>query len=78
MYNQTSNPSLSPFGQGGLAANAPRWRYKTLILEAKHMREDKYNDPLNQLGNEGWEMVSATPGTVTISQMIYTFKKLID
>ncbi len=49
MRNQTSNSSLAPFGQGGLATNASRWRYKTLILEAKHMREDKYNEPLNQL-----------------------------
>jgi hypothetical protein len=49
----------------------------TLILEAKRMREDKYNDPLNQLGDQGWEIIAVTP-TAMVAQMIYTLKKRID
>ena len=77
MRNQAPDSGPAPFGAARPASDAPRWRYMTLILEAKRMREDKYNDPLNQLGDQGWEIIAVTP-TAMVAQMIYTLKKRID
>ncbi len=69
MHKQILNPT-SPSGQ-----DYQRWEYKTFVLDAKKMNDPKYVQPLNELGDQGWELVSTSPGNTVVSQMVYIFKR---
>jgi len=45
------------------------------VLDAKKMNDPKYVQPLNELGDQGWELVSTSPGNTVVSQMVYMFKR---
>jgi len=39
------------------------------------MDNPHYPDPLNELGDDGWEMVNALPGNTVVADVIYVFKR---
>ncbi len=75
MRNQVPGSSLAPTSTYTGAASLQQWEYKTLVLEAKKMNDPRYVDPLDNLGTDGWELVSMTPYDLTSKYMAFAFKR---
>jgi len=75
MRNQAQGSTLSPTSTYTGAPSLQQWEYKTLVLEAKKMNDPRYVDPLDDLGLDGWELVSMTPYDLTSKYMAFAFKR---
>ena len=52
-----------------------QWEYQTVVLKAKGMDDPRFNRPLNDLGREGWELVSTAPGNLGVGYICFFFKR---
>jgi len=75
MHNQGSVPTSGSFARQSAAGDTQQWEYRTRVLPAKKMDNPHYPDPLNELGDDGWEMVNALPGNTVVADVIYVFKR---
>ncbi len=75
MRNQAPNPATGPFAPYAGTQDVQQWEYKTVVLKAKGMNDPKFNQPLNELGRQGWELVSTTPGNLGVGYICFFFKK---
>jgi len=52
-----------------------QWEYKIIVKKVDGVDAPAYADPLNQLGVQGWELVSVTPGNAMVKHYVYFFKR---
>ncbi len=75
MPNQVPGSFGAPTSPYASAPNMEQWEYKIIVKKVDGVDAPAYADPLNQLGVQGWELVSVTPGNAMVKHYVYFFKR---
>lgn len=75
MRNQVPGSGSMPPSSYVDAGDTEQWEYKIIVKKVDGVDAPAYADPLNQLGAQGWELVSVTPGNAMVKHYVYFFKK---
>ncbi len=75
MRNQVPGSFAAPTSPYAGAPDPEQWEYNIIVKKVDGVDAPAYADPLNQLGAQGWELVSVTPGNAMVKHYVYFFKR---